>query len=236
MIDTDVGGVRVLRRHLPEWAFDDGRGIIANAQFQKENFLPLPGTQKVFIPLRCPMPAPVFHKFIIAAEVHGQWFPTVGADRKKFGRDFHILLPFDHFEDHDFVIKGLLTARLAALEQAIIALRVEQPLFIKAYFLKAVVNVCGDDKIVLVPHQLQKVIVDQFGGIHIAVDVDVSAPIRPMLFRRGKRIKATGVHIVEAVFFLEVRKVFLKAFAAVGEACGGRQPCPRADDHGITVP
>lgn len=88
------------------------------------------------------------------------------------------------------------------------------------------VNVCGDDKIVLVPHQLQKVIVDQFGGIHIAVDVDVSAPIRPMLFRRGKRIKATGVHIVEAVFFLEVRKVFLKAFAAVGEACGGRQPCP----------
>ena len=103
-------------------------------------------------------------------------------------------------------------------------------------YLKAVVNVCGDDKIVLVPHQLQKVIVDQFGGIHIAVDVDVSAPIRPMLLRRGKRIKATGVHIVEAVFFLKVRKVFLKAFAAVGEACGGRQPCPRADDHGITVP
>ena len=182
------------------------------------------------------MPAPVFHKFIIAAEVHGQWFPTVGADRKKFGRDFHILLPFDHFEDHDFVIKGLLTARLAALEQAIIALRVEQPLFIKACPLELVIHIGGQYKIVLVLNQCQKFLIDRKWSIYIAVDVDVSAPIRPMLLRRGKRIKATGVHIVEAVFFLKVRKVFLKAFAAVGEACGGRQPCPRADDHGITVP
>ena len=74
-------------------------------------------------------------------------FPQWGQTGRSSVGIFHILLPFDHFADHDFVIKGLLTARLAALEQAIIALRVEQPLFIKAYFLKAVVNVCGDDKI-----------------------------------------------------------------------------------------
>ena len=38
LIDTDIGGMGVLRRHLPEGVLDDDGGIIANAQFQKENF------------------------------------------------------------------------------------------------------------------------------------------------------------------------------------------------------
>ena len=65
-----------------------------------------------------------------------------------------------------FVIKGFLTARLAALEQTVITLRIEQPLFVKSGFLKAVVHVRGDDEIVLVRHQLQKVVVDRLGRIH----------------------------------------------------------------------
>jgi hypothetical protein len=97
LIDTDVGGVRVLRRHLPEGAFDDGRGIIANAQFQKEDFLPRAGSEKTLIPRRCPMPALVLNKGIIAAEVHGHGLAAVGTGWKKLGRDFHIFLSLDHF-------------------------------------------------------------------------------------------------------------------------------------------
>ena len=93
------------------------------------------------------------------------------------------------------VIKGFLTARLTALEQAVIALRVKQPLFIKARLLKAVIHVGRDNKIIFVLYQLQKVLIDRLGRIHIAVDVDIPAPIRPMLLRRGKGIKAAGVHI-----------------------------------------
>ena len=70
-----------------------------------------------------------------------------------------------------------------------------QPFFIKACFLKAVVNVRCDNEIVFVSHQLQKVIVNRLGDIHIAVDVDIPTPVRPMLLRRGKRIKAAGIHI-----------------------------------------
>ena len=92
-----AGGVRVLRRHLPEGAFDDGRGIIANAQFQKEDFLPRAGSEKTLIPRRCPMPALVLNKGIIAAEVHGHGLAAVGTGWKKLGQDFHIFLSLDHF-------------------------------------------------------------------------------------------------------------------------------------------
>ena len=159
LIDTGVDCVWILRGHLPEGIFDDNGRIVPNAQFQKEDFLPCAGPKKVFIPFRCSVPAFVLHEGIIAAQVHGQRLPAMGTGRKKLGRYFHILLPFDHLPNDRLIIKGLLTARLTALEQTIIALRVEQALFIKASFLKAVVNVCGNNEIILVLHQLQKVLI-----------------------------------------------------------------------------
>ena len=157
LVDADVGGVWVLGCHLPERVFDDNGRIVPNAQFQKEDFLPCAGPEKVFIPFRCSVPAFVLHEGIIAAQVQGQRLPAVGTGRKKLGRYFHILLPLDHLPNDLLIIKGLLTARLTALEQTIIALRVEQALFIKASFLKAVVNIRGDDKIIFVLYQLQKI-------------------------------------------------------------------------------
>lgn len=40
--------------------------------------------------------------------------------------------------------------RLAALKQAIIALRIEKPVFAETRFLELMINICGDDKMVLV--------------------------------------------------------------------------------------
>ena len=153
-IDADVGGVRVLGCHLPEGVLDDDRGIIANAQLQKEDFPACTGTEKILIPLRCPAPALVFHKFIIAAQVHGQRFAAVGADGEQLGQDFHILLPLYHLPNDRFVIKSFLTARLTALEQTVIALCVEQPLFVKASLLKAVVHVGRNNEIIPILYQL----------------------------------------------------------------------------------
>ena len=73
------------------------------------------------------MPAFILDKLVVRTEVHGQWFPAVGTDREQLCWDFHIFLPLDHFTNHSFVLKGFLTARLTALEQAIIALRVKKP-------------------------------------------------------------------------------------------------------------
>ena len=125
LIDAGVGSVRVLRGHLPEGVLDDNGGVVAHAKFQKENLLPVTSAEEILIPLCCSVPALVLHKGIIAAEVHGHGLPAVWTGWKKLGRNFHILLPLDHFADHGFVIKGLLTARFAALEQAVISLRVE---------------------------------------------------------------------------------------------------------------
>ena len=129
LIDTSIDGIRVLCCHLPEGVLDDNGGVVADSQLQKENPLPLAGAQKILVPLCHSVPALVLYEGIVAEEVHRHRLAAVRANRKKLGRDSHILLPLDHFTDHGFVIKGLLTARLTALEQAVIALRVEQPLF-----------------------------------------------------------------------------------------------------------
>ena len=155
--------------------------------------------------------------------------------RKKLGRDFHIFLPLDHFADHSFVIKGFLTARLTALEQAVIALRVKKPLFVKASLLKAMVNIRGDDKIIFVLYQLKKVLIDRLRRILIAVDVDIPAPIRPILLQHVKGIKAAGVHIPKAIFPGKIRKVCFKPFAGVYKARRRRQSGTGTDYHGVTV-
>ena len=183
----------VLRRHLPEGVLDDDRRIVAYTQFQKENALPTSGAEKVLIPLRCSVPAFVFHKGIIAAEIHGHRLATVRADRQKFRWYFHIFLPLDHFTDHGFVIESLLTARLTALKQAVVALRVEKMLFVKARLLEAVVDARRNDKIVLVPHQLEQNLVHAFRRVLIAVDEDIPAPIGPELFLRRVGIKSAAV-------------------------------------------
>lgn len=172
----------------------------------------------------------------ISESTHGQRLPAVGTGRKKLGRYFHILLPLDHLPNDRLIIKGLLTARLTALEQTIIALRVEQALFIKASFLKAVVNIRGDDKIIFVLYQLQKIIVDRFWSIHIAVDVNIAAPIRPMLLRRNKWIKTSGIHILDTVLFRKVGKVFFKPFSGIDKSGRGGKTGSGTNYNGITVP
>ena len=151
-------------------------------------------------------------------------------------RYFHIFLPRHHFPNDSFVIEGFLTARLAALEQTIITLRIEQPLFVKSGFLKTVIHVRRDDEIVLVSHQLQKVVVDWLGRIHIAVDVNISAPICPMLLRRCKRIEPAGIHIPKAILCRKIGEVFFKPFAGIDESGGSGKPCARADNHGVAIP
>ena len=92
-----AGGVRVLRRHLPEGAFDDGRGIIANAQFRKENFLPRAGSKKILIPAPLPDASPRPQQRYHRSGGSWSWACRSGTGWKELGRDFHIFLSLDHF-------------------------------------------------------------------------------------------------------------------------------------------
>ena len=62
LVDAGVGSVRVLRRHLPEGIFDDDWGVVANAQFQKEDALSLVTAQKFTVSLCRTVPSFVLYK------------------------------------------------------------------------------------------------------------------------------------------------------------------------------
>ena len=236
MIDTGIDGVRVFGRHLPEGVFDDRRRIVADAQFKKEELTSRAGAEEVFVPLRRPVPALILNKAVVGAEIHGHRPAAVRADGQQLSRDAHVLLPFDHFTDGSLIVKGLLTARSAALEKAVVTLHVEQPLFIKARLLKAMIHICRDNEIVLVGRQPQKSFIDRFRGVHIAIDIDVPAPVRPEFFPRREGVKAAAVHIPNAVLCREIGKEFFKALTVVGKARRGGKPCSGADHNGVTFP
>ena len=122
------------------------------------------------------MPPLVLDKGIIAAQVHRHRSAADRAVRHKFAWHTHIALLLDHLTNDFFVVVGFLTARLTALEQAVIALCIEQAVLVEPGFLETVIHVGSQHEIILVLHQLQKIIVDRFGGIHIAVDVGFHRP------------------------------------------------------------
>ena len=144
-------------------------------------------------------------------------------------------LRFHHLPDECLIIESLRTARLTALEQTVIALRVEQPLFVEPCFLEAVVHIGGQDKIIFVLHQCKQVIVNRFWGILIAVEPNIPAPVRPVFLHGGVRVKAVGVHIRKAVFAGKIGEICSESFPGVGEPGGGGQPGSCADDEGISL-
>ena len=105
------------------------------------------------------MPPLVLDKGIVAAQIHRHRSATDRAVRHKLARYAHTLLLLDHLTHGFFVVVGFLAARLTALEQAVIALCVEKPLFVKARFLETVVHIGGQHEIVLSLYQLPQIMI-----------------------------------------------------------------------------
>ena len=122
-------------------------------------------------------------------------------------------------------------ARRRALEQTVIPLRIKQTFFIKSRFLETVVHVGGKNKIIFFFYESVQVIIHRFRRVHIPVNVNVAAPVSPVFLQRLIRVESAGVHILKAVFFCEISKIFLKAFPAVSKSRRGGKPCSGADDH-----
>ena len=147
-----------------------------------------------------------------------------------------IALRFHHLPDELLVVKSFLAARGTALEQAVIPLRVEEPLFLKACFLEAVVHIGGEDEIVFVLYQPKQVIVHRLRGLLIAVDPDIAAPIGPVFFHSGIRVEPAGIHIGKAIFCSKIRKIFPKALPGVEKARRGGKPRACTDHNGVGIP
>ena len=134
----------------------------------------LVAAQEFIITLRCSVPALVLYKCIIRSEVHAHGLSADRTLRNKFGGYTHIFLPLKHRPDRFLVVVGLLVARLTALPKPIVALRVEQAVLVKSCLLELVVNIGGQDKIVLVFHKLEQALVCTVVYVHVAVDVNIA--------------------------------------------------------------
>ena len=87
-----------------------------------------------------------------------------------------------------------------ALKKSVVALRVKQSFFVKSDPLKAVVDICGQHKVILVFYELQEIGVNGLRYGEISVDFYVPRPIAPKFLGRFIRIKAAAIHILEPVF------------------------------------
>ena len=157
------------------------------------------------------------------------------ANGNQLGRNTHVFLTIDHFADNGFVVPCLLAAGFAALKQPVIALRVNQPLFVEARLLEAVVDVRGDRKVVLALHQLEQVFIHRLRRVHITVDENIPAPVRPEFLFRRIREKAAGIHIRKAVFGGKIGEILSKSRTGIGKSRRRGQHRARADDDGISV-
>ena len=97
--------------------------------------------QKILIVSGRFVPACVLYKGIITSQVHRHRRTADRTFRYQRCGDFHILLLRYHFAHGFLVIIGFIVTGFRALPQAVIALRVKQPFFIKASKLKLMVYI-----------------------------------------------------------------------------------------------
>ena len=95
------------------------------------------------------------------------------------------------------------------------------------------IHISGQHKIVLAVDEPEKLVVNRLRRIHIAVDIDIPAPVRPVFFQGFKGIEAAGIHIGKPVLFDEIAEKFFKAFAGIGKAGRGRKSGSCADHNCI---
>ena len=66
-VDARIGDVFPFVGHLPERVFDDARGVIAYAQFKKQDVEIFMAAEKVFVSECCLMPPLIFYKSVVCA-------------------------------------------------------------------------------------------------------------------------------------------------------------------------
>ena len=190
--------------------------------------------QEYFVSRARKFPSVILDKLIVGTKIHGKRFPALRTFRDQLGRDPHILLLLVHFLNHLFVIVGVLRTGFRALEKTVIPLGIKEPFLIESRLLEAVIHVRRQDEIILVFHQREEIVIHRFRRIQIAVDVDVSGPVRPHDLRlHSQHMKAAGIHVRKTVLFREVGKVCREPLTAIDKARRSGKACTGTDHDSI---
>lgn len=173
--------------------------------------------QKIRVSFRSTIPTLILHKCIVTPQIHCHWLATERAMRNQFCRHTHTFLLLHHLTNGGFVIIGFLATRLVTLKQAIITLRIEQPMLIESRLLKLVINIGSQNNVILILDQSQQVLIHWFRGWRVAIYPDIAAPIYPVFLQRVKGIKTARVHVAEVVLFCKVVEMLFKAFSRINK-------------------
>ena len=220
--------------HLPKRIFYNTRSIISYPKFKEHYFLLFMILYKFLVPFCCPVPSLIFNKCLIRSEIHTHRLTAARAiwnqtrrNRKLYFSVFRFLqfpvfylksLTQHHFFNLVFIVIGFLMARLTTLKQPIIALCIKYSVFIKAGLLETMIHICCQNKIILLFHQIIQVLIYWSGSIHITVDIDIPAPVSPVLFQCFIWVEASCIHIGKSIFLSEIRKIFFKSFTVIHKA------------------
>lgn len=119
------------------------------------------------------------------------------------------------------------------MEEAVIALRIEQAMLVEPRALEAVIDVGGEHEVIAAAHEFEQLLIDRLWNWVETVARDVSAPKRPILFKSFIGIESACIHIGKAIFRGEIAKKALETFACICVArCGGKS-CARAYYNGV---
>ena len=142
-VDGGINRLWVFVGHLHKRQFDDGRGVAPDAEVPIQNLTVLVAVHEIEVTLCSLVPAFVLYKGVVGTEIDLHGAAADGTMGNQFGRDFHIVLRRNHSPDGFLIVVGFLVTRFRTLEQPVVALGIEQPLFVEASLLKLVVDI-GD--------------------------------------------------------------------------------------------
>lgn len=150
--------LRIFCRHLPKRVFDNDGCVVADAELEEKYFLITSCPNEVGVPFGGSVPAFVLDEFIVRTQIHCHRCAAMRTNGNKPGRDFHIVLLFTHCNNSLLFVVCFVAAGNGALKKSVVALSIEQPLFVEAGLLKLMVNVRRYDEIILVLYQCVKAV------------------------------------------------------------------------------
>ena len=101
------------------------------------------------------VPAFVFDEGAIGAQVHCCVRSAMGAMGHKLARYAHVVLLIHHGQNALLIVPGFLAAWAAALEETVIALRIEQAMLVESRALEAVINVGGEHEVIAAAYEFE---------------------------------------------------------------------------------
>lgn len=118
------------------------------------------------------------------------------------------------------------------LKKSIVALHIKSG-SCQILLLKAVVNVCCDDKIVFVFDEFQQIAVNVEQRVAATIYENCAASKRPKFLKRFVWIKSAGIYIGKSVARNEVSEIFLEMLAQIFKVGGSGNPRSRANDNSV---